>query len=151
MLLFWHKYRFLIGLTSVVIGALATNNNSWIHLVFFQKWNFKETTGETTHGSWSRTSVEGRMGLASLSAEDSLSKSFTQESSGSCKSLITKTQMLGLEINFVALFVTFWNGIKPVPWRLHSVKTSPFSCLLVCSSLINIHTVWKWNISSMLQ
>jgi len=27
---------------------------------------------------------------------------------------VTKPQMLGLEINFVALFVTFWNGIKPV-------------------------------------
>lgn len=50
--------------------------------------------------------MEGRTRLASLSSENSLSKPFVQESSGSCKSLIRKTQMLGLEINFVALFVT---------------------------------------------
>lgn len=85
--------------------------------------------------------MEGRTRLASLSSENSLSKPFVQESSGSCKSLIRKTQMLGLEINFVALFVTSWNGIKLVSQRVFSVMASLFSCLLVCSSLIDIHAV----------
>lgn len=81
------------------------------------------------------------MGMASCSSENSISKSFVQELSGRCQSLITKTQMLELEINSVALLVQIWNGIKLVPQRAFSVKTSLLSCLPVCSFLISIHAV----------
>lgn len=87
--------------TCVVIGALATNNPQ-IFLVFFQRPNFKETTGETTHGSWSRTSVSGRAGLACFLVKTAFQSQLSKNHLG-VVSLITKTQMLGLEINSVAL------------------------------------------------
>lgn len=79
--------------------------------------------------------MQERTRLASLSTENRLSKQSVQESSGNCKYFITKTQMLGLEINFVTLL--------PSGMELNQCLeySSLYRLVCLCSSLTNIHIV----------